>query len=101
MLHPAPDENSPARDRMKDKVVIASGAGSVGEGWGNGKAAAFVYGKEGGSVMCVDYRLEAAEETAEEVETTRAEETPLVQETTTKVIAMEPIISEGDNFWLY
>lgn len=67
-MHPAPNENSPARDRMKDKVVIASGAGSVGEGWGNGKAAAFVYGKEGGSVLCVDYRLEAAEETVRLIE---------------------------------
>lgn len=63
MLHPAPDQHTPSRARMAGKVIIASGAGSVGDGWGNGKAAAFVYGKEGGRVLCVDYRLEAAEET--------------------------------------
>jgi len=60
---PVPNENTEARGRMKGKVVIAAGAGSIGEGWGNGKAAAFVYGKEGGKVFCVDHRLDAAEET--------------------------------------
>lgn len=65
MLHPSPNENTPNRNRMKGKVIIASGAGSVGDGWGNGKAASFVYGKEGGTVLCVDYRSDAAEETAE------------------------------------
>ena len=65
---PVPNEHSPARGRMAGKVVIASGAGSIGEGWGNGKAAAFVYGKEGGKTFCVDYRLDAAEETVKLIE---------------------------------
>lgn len=52
-------------DRMKGKVVIVSGAGSSGPGWGNGKAAAALYAREGAQVFAVDYRLEAAEETAE------------------------------------
>jgi NAD(P)-dependent dehydrogenase (short-subunit alcohol dehydrogenase family) len=65
---PVPNENSAARGRMDGKVVIAAGAGSVGEGWGNGKAAAFVYGKEGGKTFCVDYRLEAAQETVALIE---------------------------------
>jgi len=50
---------------MDGKVIIVSGAGSVGEGWGNGKAAAYVYAKEGGKVLCIDNRLDAAEETVE------------------------------------
>ena len=65
---PVPNEHTQARNRMAGKVVIASGAGSIGEGWGNGKAAAFVYGKEGGKTFCVDYRLEAAQETVALIE---------------------------------
>lgn len=76
MIHAAPNENSPSRNRMNDKVIIASGAGSVGEGWGNGKAAAFVYGKEGGKVFCVDYRLEAAEETVKLIQEAGGEASP-------------------------
>ena len=59
-----PDENTEGRNRVAGKVAIVAGAGAIGDGWGNGKAAAFVYGKEGASVFCVDRRLAAAEETA-------------------------------------
>ncbi len=50
-------------DRVKGKVAIVTGAGSVGEGVGNGKAAAILYAREGARVMLVDYNLVAAEET--------------------------------------
>lgn len=50
-------------ERMKDKVVLVTGAGSSGEGWGNGKAAAVLYAREGAKVFAVDRRLEAAAET--------------------------------------
>ena len=50
-------------DRVKDKVAIVTGAGSVGEGVGNGKAAAILYAREGARVVLVDYNLGAAEET--------------------------------------
>ena len=50
-------------DRMKDKVVLVTGAGSSGEGWGNGKAAAVLYAREGARVFAVDHRLQAAHET--------------------------------------
>ena len=49
--------------RMKDKIVLVTGAGSSGPGWGNGKAAAALYAREGARVFAVDYRLEAAQET--------------------------------------
>jgi NAD(P)-dependent dehydrogenase (short-subunit alcohol dehydrogenase family) len=52
-------------ERMKGKVVVVTGAGSSGPGWGNGKAAAALYAREGASVLAVDYRIEAALETAE------------------------------------
>ncbi len=50
-------------ERLKDKVALVSGAGSVGPGWGNGKAAAVLFAREGAAVFCVDIRGEAAEET--------------------------------------
>lgn len=50
-------------DRLKDKVALVFGAGSVGEGWGNGKAAAVAYAREGAAVACVDIGLPSAEAT--------------------------------------
>ncbi len=49
--------------RLKDKVAIVTGAGSIGPGWGNGKAAAVLYAREGARVVAVDINGEAAEET--------------------------------------
>ena len=50
-------------DRVKGKVAIVTGAGSVGPGWGNGKAAAVLYAREGAKVFLVDYNPDAASET--------------------------------------
>jgi NAD(P)-dependent dehydrogenase (short-subunit alcohol dehydrogenase family) len=50
-------------ERLKDKVAIVTGAGSILAGIGNGKATAIVFAREGAKVMAVDYNLEAAEET--------------------------------------
>ncbi len=49
--------------RLKDKVALVSGAGCVGPGWGNGKATAVLFAREGAAVFCADIRREAAEET--------------------------------------
>jgi NAD(P)-dependent dehydrogenase (short-subunit alcohol dehydrogenase family) len=46
------------------KRVAVIGAGSIGPGWGNGKAAAVLYAREGAQVLCVDRDRAAAEETA-------------------------------------
>jgi NAD(P)-dependent dehydrogenase (short-subunit alcohol dehydrogenase family) len=52
--------------RMKDKVTVIIGAGqSPGEGMGNGRATAIVFAREGAKVLCVDNRLESAQETAD------------------------------------
>jgi NAD(P)-dependent dehydrogenase (short-subunit alcohol dehydrogenase family) len=48
---------------LKDKVAILFGAGSVGPGWGNGKATAVLFARNGAHVLCVDLNPEAAEET--------------------------------------
>jgi len=50
-------------DRLKDKVAIITGAGSVGPGWGNGKATAVLFAREGAKVFAVDINRIAAEET--------------------------------------
>src|SRR5207302_852102 len=51
-------------DRLKGKVAIVVGAGSIGPGWGNGKATAVTFAREGASVLCVDVNPAAAAETA-------------------------------------
>ncbi|NWG25593.1 MAG: glucose 1-dehydrogenase [Pseudorhodoplanes sp.] len=51
-------------NRLKDKVAIVVGAGSIGPGWGNGKAAAVAFAREGAKVLCADINPAAAEETA-------------------------------------
>ncbi|MDP6603338.1 MAG: SDR family oxidoreductase, partial [Rhodospirillales bacterium] len=50
-------------ERLKDKVAVVTGAGAVGPGWGNGKATAVLFAREGASVLAVDINAEAAEET--------------------------------------
>ncbi len=50
-------------ERLKDRVALVLGAGSVGPGWGNGKASAVAYAREGAIAICIDVRLAAAEET--------------------------------------
>ncbi|UCH52028.1 MAG: glucose 1-dehydrogenase [Chloroflexota bacterium] len=49
--------------RLKDKVAIVSGAGSIRPGMGNGKATAILFAREGAKVIAVDKNLEAAVET--------------------------------------
>jgi NAD(P)-dependent dehydrogenase (short-subunit alcohol dehydrogenase family) len=50
-------------ERLKGKVAMVVGAGSVGPGWGNGKATAVLFAREGAKVFAVDINLAAAEET--------------------------------------
>ncbi len=51
--------------RLAAKSAIVVGAGSVGPGWGNGKATAVLFAREGARVLCVDLNEAAARETAE------------------------------------
>jgi NAD(P)-dependent dehydrogenase (short-subunit alcohol dehydrogenase family) len=51
--------------RFQDKVVAVFGAGSSGDGWSNGKAAAVLYARQGARVFAIDVRAEAAAETDE------------------------------------
>ena len=51
--------------RLAGKVAIVTGAGSRGEGIGNGRAAAVLFAREGAKVLLVDQTQKAAEETLE------------------------------------
>jgi NAD(P)-dependent dehydrogenase (short-subunit alcohol dehydrogenase family) len=49
--------------RLKGKTAMVVGAGSIGPGWGNGKATAVTFAREGAQVFCVDRNAAAAQET--------------------------------------
>ncbi|MBV1705963.1 MAG: SDR family oxidoreductase [Hyphomicrobiales bacterium] len=51
-------------DRLAGRVAMVMGAGSVGPGWGNGKAAAVAYARAGARVIAVDIVAAAASEAA-------------------------------------
>ena len=53
--------------RLQDKVAIITGAGSVGPGWGNGRATAVRFAAEGAKIFAVDRNLDATAETIERV----------------------------------
>jgi NAD(P)-dependent dehydrogenase (short-subunit alcohol dehydrogenase family) len=50
-------------ERLKGKVAIITGAGSIAPGMGIGKATAILFVRDGARVMVVDINQEAAEET--------------------------------------
>ncbi|CCE11786.1 Short-chain dehydrogenase [Bradyrhizobium sp. STM 3843] len=49
--------------RLDGKVAIITGAGCVGPGWGNGRAAAVIFAREGARVFAVDSNAERIDET--------------------------------------
>ncbi|MCP9984818.1 SDR family NAD(P)-dependent oxidoreductase [Actinomadura madurae] len=53
--------------RLEGKVAIITGAGSVGPGWGNGRATAVTFAREGAHVLLVDRDKESLEKTFEQV----------------------------------
>ena len=46
--------------RLQGKTALVVGAGSIGPGWGNGKATATLFAREGARVFCVDRNSDAA-----------------------------------------
>jgi NAD(P)-dependent dehydrogenase (short-subunit alcohol dehydrogenase family) len=51
--------------RLQDKIAIVTGAGSVGPGWGNGRAIAVRFAEEGAKIFAVDRDLERLRDTVE------------------------------------
>ena len=54
--------------RLSGKIAIVTGAGSIGPGWGNGKAVAALFAREGARVFAVDISIDAAAETKAAIE---------------------------------
>lgn len=50
-------------NRLTGKIALVTGAGSAGPGWGNGKAAAVLYAREGAALFIADANLDAVWET--------------------------------------
>jgi NAD(P)-dependent dehydrogenase (short-subunit alcohol dehydrogenase family) len=53
--------------RVEGKVALIAGAGCVGPGWGNGRAAAVLFAREGAKVFAVDKNAESMAETVAHV----------------------------------
>lgn len=49
--------------RLAGKVAMITGAGCVGPGWGNGRAAAVIFAREGAKVFAIDLKADAMTET--------------------------------------
>jgi NAD(P)-dependent dehydrogenase (short-subunit alcohol dehydrogenase family) len=62
--------------RLDGKVALITGAGSVGIGWGNGRAAATIFAQEGAMVFGVDKDAGAMAETAQRIAETGGRFTP-------------------------
>ena len=54
--------------RLQGRIAIVTGAGSVGPGWGNGRAIGLRFAEEGAKVFAVDRDLERMRETVALVE---------------------------------
>jgi hypothetical protein len=53
--------------RLAGKIALITGAGCIGPGWGNGRAAAVLFAREGAKVFAVDRHLDAMTETVARV----------------------------------
>ena len=50
---------------LTGKIAIVTGAGSVGPGWGNGKAMSVLFARQGAKVFGIDVNIDAASVTGE------------------------------------
>jgi hypothetical protein len=53
--------------RLNNKVALVTGAGCVGPGWGNGRATAVLFAREGAKVFAVDRDSDSMRETLDRV----------------------------------
>ena len=87
------------RNRLEGRVVLVFGAGSVGAGWGNGKAACVAYAREGATVIAVDRERSAADATASIINAlggrARSLEADVTNSASVKAVVDEVMKAEG------
>jgi NAD(P)-dependent dehydrogenase (short-subunit alcohol dehydrogenase family) len=53
---------------LKGKVALVTGCGSIGPGWGNGRATSVLFARQGASIFGCDLNIEAAQATQKLIE---------------------------------
>ncbi len=84
--------------RLKDMTALVFGAGSSGPGWGNGKATAVAFAREGAKVAAVDVNSEAAEETVRLIEQEGFEALAICADVTNPEQVEEAVSRTQDHF---
>ncbi|MEU1177930.1 SDR family NAD(P)-dependent oxidoreductase [Streptomyces sp. NPDC005820] len=68
MTQDLPDDlPGPRLGRLAGRIAVIGGAGSVGPGWGNGRATAVIFAREGATVFLADRDKESLEVTARQI----------------------------------
>lgn len=62
--------------RLEGKVAIVAGAGSVGPGWGNGRATAVYFARQGAKVLAADLNRDGLDETLRLIDEDGGQVTP-------------------------
>lgn len=86
-----PDLIRPTRS-LAGKVAVVTGAGALGDGIGNGRAAAILLAEDGCAVVCVDLNLPLAQRTAEMIAQEGRGRAVAVQADVTKLADCERVV---------
>lgn len=54
--------------RLEGRVAVITGAGAIGPGWGNGRATAILFAREGAKIFAIDKDMASLAETVAELE---------------------------------
>ncbi|MFC1796473.1 SDR family NAD(P)-dependent oxidoreductase [Pseudomonadota bacterium] len=83
---------------LEGKTALVFGAGSIGPGWGNGKACAVAYARAGASVVAVDLDMERARETCEIISDEGGTALPLAADVTDSAAIKNVVDSALETF---
>lgn len=84
--------------RLAGKRIAVIGAGSVGEGMGNGRAAAIRFAQEGAQVLCVDRDADAGQATTQMIIDDGGRATPLALDVTNRCAGETLVAAMNDHF---
>ena len=84
--------------RLAGKVAIVTGAGSRGEGIGNGRAAAVLFAREGAKVLLVDQTAKAAQETLDMIRGEKGE-AEIFEADVTRSADCEAMVADAVRRW--